>query len=300
MPISQVIHLVSKQDRSVNWVLPNGQEARYVRRTDDYFIVYLSSHDGCNMSCKFCHLTQSAQTSFNEASVKDMFEQAKLVINHYKEVVKSKEQKPVNTIHFNWMARGEPMASSVVKTKWEVLSEGLYLLAKDAGIENVKFKISTIMPKNKGLELDNQNPLLWFFNSKHKPVFYYSLYSIAEGFRKKWIPKAIKPEQALFLLNQWQIQTEARVVLHWAFIQGHNDSQKDIQDVLDLVVKSGLKTKFNLVRYNAWDTTSQETELSTSEANFNRIAEVMQLPGSRIVPRVGKDVYGSCGMFFEK
>ena len=31
--------LVSSQDRSVNFVWPSGQEARYVRREDDYIIV---------------------------------------------------------------------------------------------------------------------------------------------------------------------------------------------------------------------------------------------------------------------
>jgi adenine C2-methylase RlmN of 23S rRNA A2503 and tRNA A37 len=299
MTKEQSIVLVSKQDRSVNFVLPNGQEARYVRRTDDYFIVYLSSHNGCNMSCRFCHLTQSAQTQFKEASVKEMFQQAKLVINHYKDVIAQGLQLPVKTIHFNWMARGEALASSVIKTKWEELSEGLYELAEKAGIENVKFKISTIMPKDKGLEVGSTNPLTWFFNKKHKPVFYYSLYSTDEQFRKKWIPKSINPSMALFLLNQWQIDSGANVVLHWAFIRGQNDSQKDIDEVLKLVKRSGLKTKFNLVRYNPWDASTSETELSVAEANFDKIAQTMELDGSRIVPRVGMDVKASCGVFVE-
>ena len=72
--------LPSELDSSVNFIFDNMMEARYVQRVPDYFICYLSSHDGCNKACRFCHLTQTGQTSFNEAGVAQYVEQAKHVL----------------------------------------------------------------------------------------------------------------------------------------------------------------------------------------------------------------------------
>jgi hypothetical protein len=40
-----------------------------------------------------------------------------------------------------------------------------------------------------------------------------------------------------------------------------------------------------------------ESEPEVINARFNQMLSHMKIPGSRIVPRLGVDVYGSCGMF---
>lgn len=99
--------LTSKEDASVNHVLPTDDggywESRYVQRTDEYFICYLSSHTGCNRSCRFCHLTATKQTTMRPADFPDYIEQTRHVFYVYRQKVAS-GMAPVKRMHFNFMA----------------------------------------------------------------------------------------------------------------------------------------------------------------------------------------------------
>src|ERR1700689_4726533 len=99
--------LKSKLDQSVNFVeeqLVGFLESRYVRKVDDYFIAYLSSQTGCNRGCRFCHLTATNQTKFEDVSSSDFTFQALQIFKEYK-----RSNIPAKYVHFNFMARGEPL-----------------------------------------------------------------------------------------------------------------------------------------------------------------------------------------------
>lgn len=285
--------LKSSIDRSVNFVLSNGQEARYVRREEEYFIVYLSSHNGCNKACRFCHLTQTGQTDFVEATLGDFFAQAKLVLDHYVAQVMSGAEPPAQRINFNWMARGEPLDNSVVTGQWDSLVKGLAMLCVPAGIEDISFNISSIVPASYALDFK--------FSGDVQPHIYYSLYSLNQSFRKRWLPKAHDPLVVISCLNKWQKSTGGKVTLHWAMIAGENDDEQTMSDIAHVVSESGLDAKFNLVRYNPYsEGQGAEPQESVLQERFNQIIPVMRASGSRIVPRVGFDVKASCGMFVAK
>lgn len=280
----------SAEDASVNFVFPNGAEARFVRRIDDYFIAYVSSHAGCDRACRMCHLTQTGQTDFTPQDEYMILRQAWQVLSYYKEEVSIGRQKPASLVHFNFMSRGEPMLSPVMQsgTRWRALAARLDELAESVGIPDIRILISTIMPE--GLEYIPHGP----FN----PAIYYSLYSLNADFRRRWLPKAMDPVLALRRLKQAQDDYGLRVVLHWALIEGENSSVEDAHAIGALVNKVGLRTRFNLVRYNPFSE-AQGTEASEETiANYMRAIEgYMEVPGSKIVPRVGFDVHASCGMF---
>lgn len=285
--------LVSCQDASVNHTCatPDGGhwEARYVQRSDDYAICYLSSHTGCAHSCRFCHLTATKQTMMAPASLDDYLAQADRVLATYVER-RGQGLPAAERLHFNFMARGEALSNPWFVAHSQRLFDALGERASAVGLP-AKFLVSTIFPRD--FEGDLTQVL-----ADPRSVPFYSLYSVRPAFRKRWLPKAWPADHALAQLAAFQRSTGREVVLHWAFIAGHNDAVEDVDATLDAVEAAGVRARFNLVRYNPHDdrhgTEPNEAHLQTL---FDRIAARLAQPGSRIVPRVGHDVKASCGMF---
>lgn len=288
--------LKSNQDASVNFVHAGGFESRYVSRNDDYFIVYLSSHNGCNKACRFCHLTQTGQTDMEEATMVDYLAQLVPVINHYQELVESGQRVKAKKVHFNFMARGDAFASEWLWQNGKDLRVLFEYIARELDLD-FRINVSTIMPKEAGLR-----PLSKMFGT-HKVQVYYSLYSVNPEFRRRWLPHALPIERAFYLLWQWkqcnpEYLRKDVVTIHFALIDGENDSQDDILNLIHALKNDGLKPKFNIVRYNpANERCGKESPIERINEIFTKLTEYHNHENSKIVERVGFDVAASCGMF---
>lgn len=279
--------LTSAQDSSVNFVeqqLVGFLESRFVRKRDDYFICYLSSQTGCNRGCTFCHLTATGQTSFTDSSHNDFLDQAMQVFKHYRrETVKAKY------MHYNFMARGEPLANKVVLESGSELLLKLGQMALGEGLP-AKFNVSTIMPSTFKGSLVDVFPIVM-------PTIYYSLYSTNLSWRSTWLPGAMPVYEALVRLKEYQQFSKKIVKIHHAFIEFENDSYCDVVNMCDLIKSFGLICEFNLVRYNpANETQGKESD----EKRLNFLLDTLQerFKGKvQMIPRVGFDVKASCGMF---
>lgn len=260
-------------------------EARYVRRCPDYFVVYLSAQTGCAQACRMCHLTATGQTKNRDATYAEIMEQARTVLDYYR------DQAPARIVHFNFMARGEPLASRVIRSQGERLLQELSARAVAMGLRP-RHLISTIYPRCFDLLLDD------VFLNTH-PEIHYSVYSMNARFRRRWLPKAAPAEAALDRLTQWQRSSRKIVSLHHAYIAGENDAEIDVHQICDAVEQRGLMVDINIVRYNSPDPDRYAAE--PEEAVIQRNADIYRdrLPQSRVtvIPRVGYDVAASCGMF---
>jgi len=275
-------------DRSVNFVeeqLVGFLESRFVRKCDDYFIAYLSSQTGCNRGCTFCHLTATGQTSFVDSSHNDFVAQAIQIFKHYR-----KQDKPAKYMHYNFMARGEPLANKILIDSGDELLIKLGQVAKEEGLP-AKFGISTIMPST----LKKSLPKVFSFVT---PTIYYSLYSTNEKWRKEWMPAAMPTDEALDRLKEYQDFSKKIIKIHHPFIAGENDSVEEVEKVCDAINQRNLVCEFNLVRYNAF---SPEQGVESSEEVLNRNVDIItkRFGGTKVqvIPRVGFDVKASCGMF---
>lgn len=286
----EILH--SQEDASVNFVwkgdFPGMLEARYVRRSPEYFVCYLSSQSGCQQACRFCHLTATGQTALIDVSITDILMQAKTVLEY------AATQEPAKVVHFSYMARGEMLANQHIQKDSKTLLSGLYDLAKIYSL-HPKYMASTIMPK-----LIEDMQLIDIFPYIH-PTIYYSIYTLNPDFRKKWLPRAMDPQKALDKLVNYQHLTGKLIRLHWAFINGENDREEDVLGIIQAVKSRKLKVDINLVRYNP---ASDKHGSETPEDTISKWAETLQiaLPESyvKVVKRVGHDVKASCGMFVPK
>jgi adenine C2-methylase RlmN of 23S rRNA A2503 and tRNA A37 len=281
----------SRQDASVNWDRPadvGRLEARYVRRCPDYFVVYLSSQTGCAQGCRMCHLTATGQTRLRDATVGEMIEQARTVLDHYR-----RAGPPARTVHFNFMARGEPLASRVLLADADGLLGELSRLAVALGLLP-RHLISTIYPRELG---DRRLEDIFV---THQPDFHYSIYSMSDRFRRRWLPKALPAQAALDRLASWQRSTQKIVTLHHAYIAGENDAEGDVHAICDALEERGLMTHVNIVRYNPPDPSRHGVEPPEEVVERNAAIYRSRLPNARVsvIARVGYDVAASCGMFF--
>lgn len=279
--------LKSEIDASVNFIEENligFTEARYVRRQQKYFIAYLSSQTGCNRGCRFCHLTTTKQTKFNDVTPDGFLEQAQTIFEHYKQDV------PADYMHFNFMARGEALNNQYLLSN----STGILLDLGRLALEYKlfpKFNVSTIMPKNK-LTLVEIFPII-------TPTIYYSIYTIDESWRRKWMPAAMPHKEALGQLREYQRLSKKLIKFHCAFIEGENDSDRSVFSMMNSITDYGIRGEFNIVRYNPF---SEEQGTETSEDRLKQIQLIISEHGypCKIIPRVGTDTAASCGQFITK
>jgi adenine C2-methylase RlmN of 23S rRNA A2503 and tRNA A37 len=205
---------------------------------------------------------------------------------------------PAPRVHFNFMARGEALSNPYLIHESQRLFDALRGMARAYGVEEVRFNVSSIYPVSTSASPNDGPVELTTILADPDSELYYSLYSLDNAFRKRWLPHAINPLIALRKIAEYQEATGRRTTLHWAFIKDQNDRLEDVASIIETVLAFKLKVKFNLVRYNPYDARyGVESSEEVLQDRFALLAEAFQDSDSRIVPRVGYDVAASCGCF---
>jgi len=282
--------LQSRDDHSINFNTTGNFagkiEARYVRRKDWYAVVYLSSQTGCVQACRMCHLTAMGETKLVDVTPQQFIKQAETVLQWY-----DKNAPRAEVVNFNFMARGEALVNPYLLSDSHAILSKLQRLAYERSLIP-QINISTIMPKTlDGKQLRNIFPGI-------KPELYYSIYSVDEKFRKRWLPKSLPVKQSLQMLVDWQQYSGKIPKIHYAFIEHENDSVASVTELCNAINTAGLKVNVNIVRYNSF---SEKQGKEPDKKIITRNMQLMQqlLPTARInlIQKVGFDVQASCGMF---
>lgn len=291
--------LVSNQDSSINLVRPTDDggaiEARFVQRTPDTVIVYLSSASGCDRACRFCHLTQTKQTMMAHVTADEYIQQATEVLDL---VAKEGKLEGVTTVHFNFMARGDALLNPHFINDPADVILGLANVAYRFNFEP-KFKISTIFPQSPifGSAVTFLKEWTQEVIALHSEVeFYYSLYSLETSFRKRWIPKAMDPE----VIGECFADTVGKLRLHHALIKHENAHFNTVARIGQWLHDYNIHSRFNIVRYNPFSSAcGQEVDEHEIELHRRSFEKLDNIISAHIITKVGMDVKASCGMFVQ-
>lgn len=286
--------LTSEIDNSVNFLHATKDggkfEARFVHRPGtDYFIAYVSSFSGCDQACRMCHLTSNGETTMSPANELQLINQIDDAVVH------ARQYYPfLKKMHINFMARGEPLLNELLfnERDWPKIVRRIHNRYSHLEITE---RVSTIMP----VGVDEN---LWWLNETPSTILYYSLYSMNKQFRRRWLPKAQDPYDALHRLHRVsRASAFEKVRFHWALIQNENDLDitalriiGDLANYPEFFPSSArFKPRLNLVRYNPPNDKSQESP------RYEVYSEIFRRYGFDVktIPRVGHDIAASCGMF---
>jgi 23S rRNA (adenine2503-C2)-methyltransferase len=112
------------------------------------------------------------------------------------------------------------------------------------------------------------------------------------------LPASIPVEQALEKLVNWQNHSSKIPKIHYAFIAGQNDSQEDVHSICELINEYKLRVNINIVRYNPpSEEQGIESPIEVIERNQDIFKNKLSMAQVKDIPKVGFDVYASCGMF---
>lgn len=222
-----------------------------------------------------------------DATVADFMSQSNKVLAHADVHANIKEAKAV---HYNFMARGEPLACRTVLKLWPIIAESLTRKAMARKLRP-RFLISTILPSSLvGRRLSDIFPV-------HHPEIYWSLYSTWPVVRRKWLPNAMDVRLSAAMLAEWQQDTNKIPKVHFAFIKGQNDCPEAMEDIAHLLNKFHLRVNVNIVRYNPPNDKSEESDEDVIQDRVDQLKSLLPLSRVDVIPRVGFDVFASCGTF---
>jgi len=288
------------------------------------FSMFVSNSAGCFMKCNFCYLT------LKEMKHKPLstFNVTVNALEALKERIWSAVDGDIPNINkmymkVCWMGMGDAFinADKVHISTTAILS---HVISEDlaAGLDGVD--LSTVMPKVKNLEdtfkslkeLDEAlqsfplNPHNDVIVHRHADIdnagtkyenrsrfrLFYSLHSAIQKTRDELIPNAMPIDEAIPALLDYSENNKYNVIFHHMFIDGLNDTEEEIDALIELINKYKLQDyELRILRYNTCEVSTFIHESNHFKNIIKRLTSVH--PHVKVQVSAGSEVKAACGQF---
>ena len=210
-------------------------EASYIDNNTGKDIICISCQSSCANRCKFCHLTEV----IGKIKLRNFTE--KEIISSISQVSENlKLEEKLEPLVVSFMGCGEPTQNAV-----EVLNS-MYRLNQLFSKKGIRFAVATSIPKK------NIDDFFWLTNyikSFSLPVkMHLSLHYTNNSLRKEWMPNSLEIEPSICALEYYSKFTGNAAEIHYALIEGVNDTKQDAAELCAFLRGRNINVKF--IQYN--------------------------------------------------
>lgn len=278
------------------------------------YSIFISSSVGCYMKCRFCHLTLKDAEYIKISS--------DIVLSNIKEAIEDmvlfNPEIKSRYIKLSWMGMGDAINKpEMVRDVTINLLDWIFEKGYAVGLDGVD--LSTVMPPIKGkkwipifqeleakLQLYSKNPVYHMDNVEysngyysHKNVFrlFYSVESAIQEKREYVVPNAMSLKEAVSHLKEYEQNGKYPVILHHLLVDGLNDSEEELDALIDFVNNDFKENELRILRYNFCAKSSYK-ESEKVIAQVKKISENINFVKIQISP--GTEVSAACGQFIVK
>ena len=303
-----------KRSRSVTSVINPLARAVEEHHSDrNKYSVFVSSSSGCYMQCPFCHLTIK-QARYRPLTSGQVLQNLKDSLLH---------QAGLNPgignmyLKLSWMGMGDALnvPEMVRDVSLEFIGWALehgYCRGRD-GVD-----LSTVLPRvssdwigifqqlNRDLMKFPRNPeqagdnaaLVTEATTLRTPFrLFYSVHSAIQVSRDKVVPNSMALEKAIPLLQQYADNGQHSVILHHLLVQGLNDSEEELEALIQLMNTCFPENELRVLRYN-FCARSPFAESDRFYAQIRRLST--SIPYLKVQVSPGEEVQAACGQFIVK
>lgn len=278
------------------------------------YSIFISSSVGCYMKCKFCHLTLK-----NSEFIKITSEQ---VLNNLKEAISDavifNPEIKNRYIKLSWMGMGDAINNpDMVREVTIGILDWAFENKFAVGLDGVD--LSTVLPplKNKKwiqifhdlestLKKYKINPIYSMDNVEfssgvysHKNIFrlFYSLESGIQESRDIVIPNAMKLEEAIIQLKEYESGGKYPVIFHQLLVEDLNDSEENVESIIRFINENFKDNELRVLRYNFCAKSSYK-ESDRFPRQIKLISDRVNFLKVQVSP--GTEVSAACGQFIVK
>ncbi len=292
------------------------------------YSVFISNSVGCFMKCNFCYLTlkEMKYQKIKPEQLLNNFAEAILVRAESKDLGTIDRKLPPITdkyIKICWMGMGDAFINAEhVKTLTDTMIDRVMEANCAKGLDGVD--LSTVIPKVKNIEKlfnhlkDLDDRLQKYHLNPHNNVIvhrnadfsntemsyqnrsrfrlFYSLHSAIQETRDELIPNAMPINEAVPALIEYSENNKYNVIFHHMFIDGFNDTEKEIDALINLINQYNLQNfEFRILRYNTCEVSTFIHESNHFKNIIKRLIKVH--PHVKVQVSAGSEVQAACGQF---